>query len=418
MKTNRIPLQLVVSLLGFLAAWTIWVGGVSAESPGARVKVQSPVANLYTQPSTLAPIIDVLTRGDELTLIQREGEWYVGRLTDDRLGWVRQDVFRESPPEQTAPSSESQTAKNAVSAEAAPPPQPPRLPDRVRVASRSAQVRKKPADGSEIAFSLRRGEVVEVLEREGDWYRIANDSGKRGWAFVPLFAAADSAAPPEPPAQTVQAATDDAAAAKEFVQDSKAGGDAKRAVVEVRSGRVRSAPSLESSVETGITQGEVVTVTEQSGEWFAIETDQGETGWAHQKLFGPVTGGMLTDIRAEPGEDADAETVVFELNGFHPPNTFALEEDNLLKIVCDFKDVLPSDALGKVVPLTGQYLKRVRLGVHKTPDLKVRAVVDLSPDRQYGVEQVFFRESNRYVLTIRPLPPEESDVTAQTGTTG
>jgi hypothetical protein len=44
-------------------------------------------------------------------------------------------------------------------------------------------------------------------------------------------------------------------------------------------------------------------------------------------------------------------------------------------------------------------------------------VVDLSPDRQYGVEQVFFRESNRYVLKIRPAAPEGA-ATAKTGTTG
>ncbi|MFP4030550.1 MAG: SH3 domain-containing protein [Desulfococcaceae bacterium] len=415
MKTNRIPLRLGASLLGFLSAWSMTTDVAAAESPGSRVKVQAPVANLHTQPSPLAPIIDVLARGDELTLIQREGEWYVGRLTDDRLGWVRQDVFRETPLEETTRSSDSPTEENAAFAEAAPPPQPPRLPDRARVASRSAQVRKKPADGSEIAFSLRRGEVVEVLEREGDWYRIANDSGKRGWAFVPLFTAAPAAAS-ESPDQTPMPPSDDFVAETESVRDPEA--DAKRAVVEVRSGRVRSAPSLESPVATGIAQGEVVTITEQSGEWFAIETDRGETGWAHQKLFGPVAGGMLTDIRAESDEEADAETVAFELNGFHPPNTFALEEDNLLKIVCDFKDVLPAETLGRVIPLTGRYLKRVRLGVHKTPERKVRAVVDLSPNRQYGVEQIFFRESNRYVLKIRPLPPEESDVTIQTGTTG
>jgi uncharacterized protein YgiM (DUF1202 family) len=390
------------------------MAGPSAAKPaGTRVNVQVPVANFYTQPSRLAPILDVLTRGDDVTLIQREGAWYAARLPDDRLGWVRQDIFRETE----IPASAADPETPATEAEAADPLEPPPFPERVRVASRSAQVRKRPSDRADIAFSLRREQIVNVEDREGEWYRISDEDGRRGWAFVPLFAAAPGGQPPaEAPAESAAETAEAALPAEAAAPDPVAG--LKRALVEVRSGRVRQSPSLDAPVETGISRGEVVTVTDENEEWYAIQTNEGKIGWAHRNLFGPITGGMLTKIRTEPGDpDSEAETVVFELNGFHPPDTFALEEDNLLKIVCDFKGVLPSETLDRVVPLEGKYLKRVRIGVHKTPELKVRAVVDLSPDRQYGVEQVFFRESNRYVLKIRPAAPEGA-ATAKTGTTG
>lgn len=417
MKKNHPTFQIWTWPLAALAL--LAMAGPSAAKPdGTRVSVQVPVANLYTQPSRLAPILDVLTRGDDVILIQREGEWYVARLPDDRLGWVQQDIFRESGAADAAADMEAPAMETEAAGEtaAADPLQPPPLPERVRVASRSAQVRKRPSDGADIVFSLRQDQMVNVEDQEGEWYRISDEEGRRGWAFVPLFAAAPGGRPPaEAPAESVAEPAEAALPAEAAAPDPVAG--LKRAVVEVRSGRVRQSPSLSAPVETGISRGEVVTVTDENEEWYAIQTNDGEIGWAHRNLFGPVTGGMLTQIRTEPGEpDSEAETVVFELNGFHPPDTFALEEDNLLKIVCDFKGVLPSETLDRVVPLEGKYLKRVRLGVHKTPELKVRAVVDLSPDRQYGVEQVFFRESNRYVLKIRPVAPE--DATAKTGTTG
>jgi len=417
MKTKHPTFQIwgwPLAVLALLAT----AGSAGAESVGTRVSVRSPVANFYTRPSPLAPIIDVLTRGDDVTLIQREGAWYAARLPDDRLGWVQKDIFREAEADVPAAADQSPAGKEQPPTEAAADPlEPPPLPDQIRVASRSAQVRKRPSDRSDVVFSLRRGQIVEVRDREGEWYRISDEEGRRGWAFVPLFAAVEPAgqSPDEPMAKSVAAPADAELPAETAGPEAVAG--LKRALVEVRSGRVRRSPSLEAPVETGISRGEVVTVTDENDEWYAIQTDEGRIGWAHRKLFGPITGGMLTQIRTEPGETgSDAETVVFELNGFHPPETFALEEGNLLKIVCDFKGVLPSETLGRVVPLEGEYLKRVRLGVHETPELKVRAVVDLSPDRQYGVEQVFFRESNRYVLEIRPLPPEAADVAARTKT--
>jgi uncharacterized protein YgiM (DUF1202 family) len=383
-----------------LAAWIgllLTPPALSAAEAGAELVVQAPVANFYTQPSPLAPIIDVLTRGDRLTVVQRDGKWYVGRLPDDRLGWVHQDIFREAAAAEDAAPPPAESPRTASPPETAP------WPERVRVASRSAQVRKSPSDHADIAFALRRGDTVRVLERTDDWYRVADDADRTGWAFVPLFAAVEAGtAPAPPPSASAESPAEPAPPPPKTDPAMDAADAARMAVVEVRSGRVRAAPSLEADIRTGVSRGEVVAVTDTAGDWYAIATESGETGWAHRKLFGPETRGMLRDIRMESA-GADAERVTFELNGFHPPDTFALEEDGLLKIVCDFEGVLPIESLERVLPMEGKLIQRVRLGVHETPDLKVRAVVDLSPEREYGVEQVFYRETSRYVLTIQPL---------------
>lgn len=390
--------------------------GLAAE-PGAELKVLAPVANFYTQPSPLAPIIDVLTQGDPVTVVQRDGEWYVGRLPDDRLGWVHQDVFRESgsvPPGEAAPTV-------AESRRPTPRAKPVRLPKQLRVASRSAQVRKAPSDHAEIAFALRRGETVRILDRTDHWYRVADESDRTGWGYVPLFAAVETeTASPSAPSATApsgdpkisRAPTESATPPSEREPAMDTANATRMAVVKVRSGRVRASPSLEAGVRTGISRGEVVAVTNTAGDWYAIETKGGEIGWAHRKLFGPETQGILRDIRME-SDGKVAETVTFDLNGFHPPDTFALEEDGLLKIVCDFTGVLPAESLGRVLPMDGQWIQQVRLGIHQTPEPKVRAVVDLSPEQEYGVEQVFYRETGRYVLTIRPLAAADATAEAE-----
>jgi uncharacterized protein YgiM (DUF1202 family) len=413
MKPFLFPKHTVRILIGCILLALSAPAISSARSKPAVLEVQAPIANFHTQPSPLSPIIDVLTRGDRLTLIQREGEWYVGRLSDNRLGWVHREIFGETGG--TPADGESEAGESASSP--ATTPEPP-LPDRLRVASRSAQIRKRPSDHADIAFSLTRDEIVSVLDREEDWYRIRDGSGRTGWAFVGLFGAPDaSAAVSAGPRRGSPSPETSARPGRSGPEPIAAPDDSeipRRVVVEVRSGRVRAEPSANAPVRTGVSRGEVVSVKEMSGDWYAIETDDGESGWAHRGLFGPESRGVLRAVRAEL-DRPDSETVIFELDGFHPPETFALEENGVLKIVSDFKGILPSADLGRVVPLNGRFLERVRMGVHRSPEPKLRAVVDMSPEYRYGVEQVFFRESNRYSLTIRPMEEDEEETTGDDG---
>ena len=108
---------------------------------------------------------------------------------------------------------------------------------------------------------------------------------------------------------------------------------------------------------------------------------------------------LLKSIRFE--KSSDAEKVLFELNGFYPPEVFGLTGDQL-RVVCDFKKVNPEKSLPMVLETNGTFILRIRVGIYPTPDLKVRVVLDLVPHKNYDIEQAFFQKDTTFVLIIRP----------------
>ncbi len=96
------------------------------------------------------------------------------------------------------------------------------------------------------------------------------------------------------------------------------------------------------------------------------------------------------------------EMVLFRLNDFYPPSVSALEKDNP-RVLCEF----PNMSLGKDVQAdistNGKFVKHIRTTYQKDSD-KVKVVLDLSPDRDYDLQQVFFKNDNLFVLIINELP--------------
>ena len=108
---------------------------------------------------------------------------------------------------------------------------------------------------------------------------------------------------------------------------------------------------------------------------------------------------LLKSIRFE--KSSDAEKVIFELNGFYPPEVFGLKGDQL-RVVCDFKKVNPEKSLPKVLETNGTFILRIRVGIYPSPDPKIRVVLDLVPHKNYDIEQTFFQKDTTFVLIIRP----------------
>ncbi len=66
--------------------------------------------------------------------------------------------------------------------------------DSVQVDALRVNVRKEPSTASAIVATVSRGEVLEVLDRAGDWYRIKTRSGAEGYVSARLLRAAAPAA--------------------------------------------------------------------------------------------------------------------------------------------------------------------------------------------------------------------------------
>ncbi|NOQ46242.1 MAG: AMIN domain-containing protein [Desulfobulbaceae bacterium] len=92
------------------------------------------------------------------------------------------------------------------------------------------------------------------------------------------------------------------------------------------------------------------------------------------------------------------EMVQFKLNNFYPPIVFGIEE-GLPRIVCDFKKTRAADTIPNVIKAQGRYVKTIRIGKHRNPD-KIRVVLDLEPNNNYDLQQVFFKEDNLFVIIV------------------
>ena len=60
------------------------------------------------------------------------------------------------------------------------------------VVSRAAPLFDAASPAAEPTGSLREGEVVPVLEASGDWLRVEDNAGARGWARAPTCAGSTS----------------------------------------------------------------------------------------------------------------------------------------------------------------------------------------------------------------------------------
>jgi hypothetical protein len=106
----------------------------------------------------------------------------------------------------------------------------------------------------------------------------------------------------------------------------------------------------------------------------------------------------ITDIRFEATQEGE-EKVIFALNGFYPPKSFSIEGDQP-RVVCDFFGTRLANSIIKQTTVGGQFIQQIRIGIHKGNEPKIRVVLDLVPEKQYKVKQLFFKEEHVYTLIV------------------
>ena len=191
--------------------------------------------------------------------------------------------------------------------------------------------------------------------------------------------------------------------------------DVKELTVMVVAGNVRKGPSVKEAVIFRIARGDRLQVTDQKGNWYAVRTGGGQSGWAHHTLFkapspplskaksaSPKSGkkgkGVIQGIRTVVTDPNHAQ-IIFELNGYYPPEIMVIEGE-VPRVVCDFFSVRLAPGVKKNFPVKTGVVKRVRVGVHKGSKPKTRVVLDLNAGQNYAVEQFFFEKENYYALMV------------------
>lgn len=112
---------------------------------------------------------------------------------------------------------------------------------------------------------------------------------------------------------------------------------------------------------------------------------------------------ILSDVSFNRTED-NTEMVLFKLNDFYPPIVFAIEKGTP-RVVCDFLDTKLDRAVRPMIGANGEFVSRIRVARHDNPE-KVRVVLDLVPNRNYDLQQVFFKEVNLFVIVINEFEHE------------
>lgn len=103
---------------------------------------------------------------------------------------------------------------------------------------------------------------------------------------------------------------------------------------------------------------------------------------------------------------AKGEMVLFHLSGFHPPSVSAVEKDNP-RVFCDFLGMEIDKGVEEVITAKGKFVERISTAKPSTPE-KVRVVLHLVPNRDYDLQQVFFKNDNLFVLIVNELPPAKT----------
>jgi len=182
--------------------------------------------------------------------------------------------------------------------------------------------------------------------------------------------------------------------------------------VKVLVARVRQAPNTESPIAFRLRRGDRVIVDRKQGEWYHIKHVDGQTGWAHQKLFistaldGQKPAGQIYTIKSVlvSIDAGKKEAIAFQMDGFQPPETFVLKGDRP-RIVCDFMNTRLLGNVGNRVEPKGTLVKDIRIAPYGGGAPRVRVVLDLTPGRTYVVDQTFYKEENRYTVTVATKLP-------------
>ena len=112
---------------------------------------------------------------------------------------------------------------------------------------------------------------------------------------------------------------------------------------------------------------------------------------------------LLTDIRFEKASSQE-EMIHISVRDFSPPKLFAIEGDNP-RVVCDFFGTGLAGTVKTQRTVDGNYVRRIRVGTHRYPT-KTRVVLDLTPEHDYDVRQMYVKDKETFILAITAATPE------------
>jgi len=113
---------------------------------------------------------------------------------------------------------------------------------------------------------------------------------------------------------------------------------------------------------------------------------------------------LLVDVSFE-NTSSKGEMILFKLNGFYPP-TVRGKEDGTPLVVCTFTGTRLGQNVVKEQLIQGEYIQRVSIKQMNDPEL-IEVTMELVPDNNYDLQQVFFKEDNLFVVIVNTYDNRE-----------
>jgi hypothetical protein len=92
------------------------------------------------------------------------------------------------------------------------------------------------------------------------------------------------------------------------------------------------------------------------------------------------------------------EMVLFKLNGFYPPDVSG-EEKGIPKVTCVFTAIRLGDDVLAEQKIQGEYIKKISVSPMNSSN-SIRVVLELAPNKNYDLQQVFFKEDDLFVVIV------------------
>lgn len=190
--------------------------------------------NIRSGPDTIYGVVDMLNQGTGVEILGSEKNWYqikVGQLN----GWVRNDLINLQKEYQ------------------------------LQVTANGVNLRSGPGTNYDIVGSANQGEILTLLDITGDWYQVQTSVGLQAYIKAEFTQTTEKATPvPAPfPSQP----------------DSPVSTSVNQ--VEVISGTVylRSGPGSNFDQMGSVSEGDILSVLGQEGDWYKIEKADGSSAY-------------------------------------------------------------------------------------------------------------------------------------------
>jgi uncharacterized protein YgiM (DUF1202 family) len=239
---------------------------VAPQRPGVTTSthrastVTSKVSGLrvHSGPSTAAPVVNAVQKGQHMTVIAKSSGWVKVRLSDGSVGWVSAAY---APVKSSTVKARAPVTTNTSTAIVG-----------GSTATVAMNVRTGPGLKNAVATTLAPGASYRVIGSAHGWLHVQLPNGSTGWISGVVARTAASTSPAGPTYKQVSYT-------RKTSKTSKATSSTSRGAVVNAGVRVHSAPGVKAPVVATAASGTHVRVLGHRGGWTLVRLPSGQTGY-------------------------------------------------------------------------------------------------------------------------------------------